>query len=70
MVVKQQKQCKGYHGDSTFPLRSSCRLWQVDQYRNLIFHGLEGSCQEDIANAVACCIKVGHRCTEQPKHLP
>ncbi|XP_029697563.1 cortactin-binding protein 2 [Takifugu rubripes] len=29
----------------------------VQQYGNLIFHGLEGSCQEDIANAVAGCIK-------------
>ncbi|XP_026220437.1 LOW QUALITY PROTEIN: cortactin-binding protein 2 [Anabas testudineus] len=29
----------------------------VEQYGNLIFHGLEGSCQEYIANLVACCIK-------------
>ncbi|XP_059190607.1 cortactin-binding protein 2 [Centropristis striata] len=29
----------------------------VEQYGNLIFHGLEGSCQENIANVVARCIK-------------
>nr|XP_046249430.1 cortactin-binding protein 2 isoform X3 [Scatophagus argus]XP_046249431.1 cortactin-binding protein 2 isoform X3 [Scatophagus argus] len=29
----------------------------VEQYGNLIFHGLEGSCQEYIANMVARCIK-------------
>ncbi|CAJ1056086.1 cortactin-binding protein 2 [Xyrichtys novacula] len=29
----------------------------VEQYGNLIFHGLEGSCQEYIANLVAHCIK-------------
>ncbi|XP_041795278.1 cortactin-binding protein 2 [Chelmon rostratus] len=29
----------------------------VEQYGNLIFHGLEGSCQEYIANLVARCIK-------------
>ncbi|XP_034031623.1 cortactin-binding protein 2 [Thalassophryne amazonica] len=29
----------------------------VEQYGNLIFHGLEGSCQEYIAKLVACCIK-------------
>lgn len=33
---------------------------QVEQYGNLIFHGLEGSCQEYIANVVARCIKVRH----------
>lgn len=31
---------------------------QVEQYGTLIFHGLEGSCQEYIANVVARCIKV------------
>uniref|UniRef100_A0A3B5L3N8 Cortactin-binding protein 2 n=1 Tax=Xiphophorus couchianus TaxID=32473 RepID=A0A3B5L3N8_9TELE len=31
---------------------------QVEQYGNLFFHGLEGSCQEYIANLVAHCIKV------------
>ncbi|KAK9516224.1 hypothetical protein VZT92_024167 [Zoarces viviparus] len=30
----------------------------VEQYGNLIFHGLEGSCQEYIANLVARCIKL------------
>ncbi|KAM8892731.1 cortactin-binding protein 2 isoform 2-T2 [Spinachia spinachia] len=29
----------------------------VEQYGNLIFHGLEGSCQESVANLVARCIK-------------
>ncbi|XP_076589214.1 cortactin-binding protein 2 [Chaetodon auriga] len=29
----------------------------VEQYGNLIFHGLEGSCQEHIASLVARCIK-------------
>ncbi|XP_029289271.1 cortactin-binding protein 2 [Cottoperca gobio] len=29
----------------------------VEQYGNLIFHGLEGGCQEYIANLVARCIK-------------
>ncbi|XP_070687503.1 cortactin-binding protein 2 [Pempheris klunzingeri] len=29
----------------------------VEQYGNLIFHGLEGSCQEYVANLVARCIK-------------
>ncbi|XP_044048755.1 cortactin-binding protein 2 [Siniperca chuatsi] len=29
----------------------------VEQYGNLIFHGLEGSCQEYIANLIARCIK-------------
>uniref|UniRef100_A0A3Q3NDH9 Cortactin-binding protein 2 n=1 Tax=Mastacembelus armatus TaxID=205130 RepID=A0A3Q3NDH9_9TELE len=32
--------------------------FQVEQYGNLIFHGLESSCQEYIANVVARCIKV------------
>lgn len=31
---------------------------QVEQYGNLIFHGLEGSCQEAIAGLVARCVKV------------
>uniref|UniRef100_A0A3B3VQ00 Cortactin-binding protein 2 n=1 Tax=Poecilia latipinna TaxID=48699 RepID=A0A3B3VQ00_9TELE len=31
---------------------------QVEQYGNLFFHGLEGSCQEYIANLVAHCVKV------------
>lgn len=35
-----------------------CVCVQVEQYGNLIFHGLEGSCQEYIANLVARCIKV------------
>ncbi|XP_034542292.1 cortactin-binding protein 2 [Notolabrus celidotus] len=29
----------------------------VEQYKNLVFHGLEGSCQEYIAKLVAHCIK-------------
>ncbi|KPP66245.1 cortactin-binding protein 2-like, partial [Scleropages formosus] len=29
----------------------------VEQYRNVIFHGLEGSCQDYIANLVSVCIK-------------
>ncbi|CAL8263686.1 unnamed protein product [Merluccius merluccius] len=29
----------------------------VEQYGNLIFHGVEGSCQEHIANQIARCIK-------------
>ncbi|KAM3870407.1 cortactin-binding protein 2 [Diretmus argenteus] len=29
----------------------------VEQYGNLVFHGLEGSCQEYIANLIARCIK-------------
>ncbi|XP_056137527.1 cortactin-binding protein 2 [Lampris incognitus] len=29
----------------------------VEQYGNLIFHGLEGSCQDYIANQIARCIK-------------
>ncbi|XP_061085413.1 LOW QUALITY PROTEIN: cortactin-binding protein 2-like [Conger conger] len=29
----------------------------VEQYRNIIFHGLEGSCQDYIANQIARCIK-------------
>ncbi|XP_073327435.1 cortactin-binding protein 2 isoform X2 [Pagrus major] len=38
------------------PLLHNCvRL--VEQYGNLIFHGLQGSCQEYIANLVARCIK-------------
>ncbi|KAM4554337.1 cortactin-binding protein 2 isoform 2-T2 [Fundulus diaphanus] len=38
------------------PLLHNCvRL--VEQYGNLFFHGLEGSCQEYIANVVAHCIK-------------
>ncbi|XP_041852606.1 cortactin-binding protein 2 isoform X2 [Melanotaenia boesemani] len=44
--------------ESLFPLpllHNCVRL--VEQYGNLIFHGLEGSCQEYIANLVARCIK-------------
>ncbi|XP_047452236.1 cortactin-binding protein 2 [Mugil cephalus] len=44
--------------ESLFPLpllHNCVRL--VEQYGNLIFHGLEGSCQEYIANMVAQCIK-------------
>ncbi|XP_040894555.1 cortactin-binding protein 2 [Toxotes jaculatrix] len=44
--------------ESLFPLpllHNYVRL--VEQYGNLIFHGLEGSCQEYIANLVARCIK-------------
>ncbi|KAM9854831.1 cortactin-binding protein 2 [Aulostomus maculatus] len=44
--------------DSLFPLpllHNYVRL--VEQYRNLIFHGLEGSCQEYIASLIARCIK-------------
>uniref|UniRef100_A0A1A8HKL0 Cortactin-binding protein 2 n=1 Tax=Nothobranchius korthausae TaxID=1143690 RepID=A0A1A8HKL0_9TELE len=38
------------------PLLHNCvRL--VEQYGSLIFHGLEGSCQELLAGLVACCIK-------------
>ncbi|XP_028304759.1 cortactin-binding protein 2 isoform X2 [Gouania willdenowi] len=38
------------------PLLQNCvRL--VEQYRNLIFHGLEGSCQEHIATLVSHCLK-------------
>uniref|UniRef100_A0A1A8D5H2 Cortactin-binding protein 2 n=4 Tax=Nothobranchius kadleci TaxID=1051664 RepID=A0A1A8D5H2_NOTKA len=38
------------------PLLHNCvRL--VEQYGSLIFHGLEGSCQEFLAGLVACCIK-------------
>ncbi|XP_046890795.1 cortactin-binding protein 2 [Hypomesus transpacificus] len=29
----------------------------VEQYRNVIFHGLEGSCQEYLANQISRCIK-------------
>ncbi|KAJ8388595.1 hypothetical protein AAFF_G00131600 [Aldrovandia affinis] len=29
----------------------------VEQYRNIIFHGFEGSCQEYIANQISHCIK-------------
>lgn len=29
----------------------------VEQYRNIIFHGLEGSCQEYLANQISRCIK-------------
>ncbi|KAL4659480.1 cortactin-binding protein 2-like [Arapaima gigas] len=29
----------------------------VEQYHNVVFHGLEGSCQEYIANLVSICIK-------------
>ncbi|XP_078804398.1 cortactin-binding protein 2 isoform X4 [Oryzias latipes] len=29
----------------------------VEQYGNLIFHGLEGSCQDYFASLVACCMK-------------
>ncbi|KAK5927474.1 hypothetical protein CgunFtcFv8_012628 [Champsocephalus gunnari] len=45
--------------ESLFPLpllHNYVRL--VEQYGNLIFHGLEGSCLEFIANLVARCIKV------------
>ncbi|XP_055365853.1 cortactin-binding protein 2 isoform X2 [Betta splendens] len=55
--------------ESLFPLpllHNYVRL--VEQYGNLIFHGLEGSCQEYIANVVARCIKskqeVGGRCCD------
>ncbi|KAL4617916.1 cortactin-binding protein 2-like isoform X1 [Arapaima gigas] len=44
--------------DSLMPLRllrNYSRL--VEQYRNVIFHGLEGSCQEYIANQLAHCMK-------------
>ncbi|KAI4794309.1 hypothetical protein KUCAC02_032141 [Chaenocephalus aceratus] len=44
--------------ESLFPLpllHNYVRL--VEQYGNLIFHGLEGSCLEFIANLVARCIK-------------
>ncbi|XP_062276407.1 cortactin-binding protein 2 [Scomber scombrus] len=44
--------------DSLFPLpllHNYVRL--VEQYGNLIFHGLEGGCQEYIANLIARCIK-------------
>ncbi|XP_029378121.1 cortactin-binding protein 2 [Echeneis naucrates] len=44
--------------ESLFPLpllHNYVRL--VEQYGSLIFHGLEGSCQEYIANVVARCIK-------------
>ncbi|XP_026167012.1 cortactin-binding protein 2 [Mastacembelus armatus] len=44
--------------ESLFPLpllHNYVRL--VEQYGNLIFHGLESSCQEYIANVVARCIK-------------
>ncbi|XP_032403863.1 cortactin-binding protein 2 isoform X3 [Xiphophorus hellerii] len=44
--------------ESLFPLpllHNCVRL--VEQYGNLFFHGLEGSCQEYIANLVAHCIK-------------
>ncbi|KAM7397191.1 hypothetical protein PAMP_020183 [Pampus punctatissimus] len=44
--------------DSLLPLpllHNYVRL--VEQYGNLIFHGLEGSCQEYVANLIARCIK-------------
>ncbi|KAF7651194.1 hypothetical protein LDENG_00114400 [Lucifuga dentata] len=44
--------------ESLFPLpllHNYVRL--VEQYGNLIFHGLEGSCQEYIAGLIARCIK-------------
>ncbi|XP_014897790.1 cortactin-binding protein 2 isoform X1 [Poecilia latipinna] len=44
--------------ESLFPLpllHNCVRL--VEQYGNLFFHGLEGSCQEYIANLVAHCVK-------------
>ncbi|KAG7522929.1 cortactin-binding protein 2 [Solea senegalensis] len=44
--------------ESLFPLpllHNYVRL--VEQYGNLIFHGLEGSCQEYVAGLVARCIK-------------
>ncbi|XP_035011853.1 cortactin-binding protein 2 [Hippoglossus stenolepis] len=44
--------------ESLFPLpllQNYVRL--VEQYGNLIFHGLEGSCQEYVARLVAHCIK-------------
>ncbi|KAM4734099.1 cortactin-binding protein 2 isoform 3-T3 [Anableps anableps] len=44
--------------ESLFPLpllHNCVRL--VEQYGNLFFHGLEGSCQEYIANVVAHCVK-------------
>ncbi|XP_018611478.2 cortactin-binding protein 2 isoform X1 [Scleropages formosus] len=44
--------------DSLMPLqllRNYSRL--VEQYHNVIFHGLEGSCQEYIANQISHCIK-------------
>ncbi|XP_028841048.1 cortactin-binding protein 2 isoform X2 [Denticeps clupeoides] len=44
--------------DSLIPLQllqNYTRL--VEQYRNVIFHGLEGSCQEYIANQISHCVK-------------
>ncbi|XP_064175312.1 cortactin-binding protein 2-like isoform X2 [Anguilla rostrata] len=44
--------------DSLIPLQllqNYIRL--VEQYRNIIFHGLEGSCQDYIANQICRCIK-------------
>ncbi|KAJ8373510.1 hypothetical protein SKAU_G00040900 [Synaphobranchus kaupii] len=54
--------------DSLIPLQllqNYIRL--VEQYRNIIFHGLEGSCQDYIANQISRCIKhkqeaMGIRC--------
>uniref|UniRef100_A0A3P8T093 Cortactin-binding protein 2 n=1 Tax=Amphiprion percula TaxID=161767 RepID=A0A3P8T093_AMPPE len=42
----------------SFILLSLCFYSSVEQYGNLIFHGLEGGCQEYIASLVARCIKV------------
>uniref|UniRef100_A0A096M0D9 Cortactin-binding protein 2 n=1 Tax=Poecilia formosa TaxID=48698 RepID=A0A096M0D9_POEFO len=39
------------------PLLHNCVRLVVEQYGNLFFHGLEGSCQEYIANLVAHCVK-------------
>ncbi|KAM7415179.1 hypothetical protein PAMA_019818 [Pampus argenteus] len=38
-------------------VRASPSASKVEQYGNLIFHGLEGSCQEYVANLIARCIK-------------
>lgn len=50
-----------------FSSTSHCCV-QVEQYGSLIFHGLEGSCQENVANLVARCIKVPPRADENPVH--
>uniref|UniRef100_A0A8D3B953 Cortactin-binding protein 2 n=1 Tax=Scophthalmus maximus TaxID=52904 RepID=A0A8D3B953_SCOMX len=51
---------------------SVCVCVRVEQYGNLIFHGLEGSCQEYVAGLVAHCIKVRptseHTGPRSPQH--
>ncbi|KAJ8261946.1 hypothetical protein GJAV_G00160300 [Gymnothorax javanicus] len=50
--------------DSLIPLQLlSNYVRLVEQYRNVILHGLEGSCQGYIANQIALCIK--HRLEAQ-----